>query len=184
MAALKPQPLPSVKKSLWTASGQSLSVLGSRMGQSMGSLWTNFTTGVASSLLNRSLGLTADEANAGKLAGHPAGHKRTQSGFPQEGDSEDHFQTLIESDLETLYDGFQKSRHNQKKTDPADADTDPEAEDQERKLRLEDAKVRALNANGRVDYSVQEYVFISIPWPSWLTNQLFPQGRLRHLVDC
>lgn len=163
MAALKPQSLPSVKKSLWTASGQSLSVLGSRMGQSMGSLWTNFTTGVASSLLNRSLGLTADEANAGKLAGHPVGHKRTQSGFPQEGESEDHFQTLIESDLETLYDGFQKTRHNQKKTDPADADTDLEAEDQERKLRLEDAKVHALNTNGRVDYSVQEYVFISIP---------------------
>ncbi|KAJ5815286.1 hypothetical protein N7474_007063 [Penicillium riverlandense] len=138
MAALKPQPLPSVKKSLWTASGQSLSVLGSRMGQSMGSLWTNFTTGVASSLLNRSLGLPADEAHAGKLAGHP---------------------TLIESDLETLYDGFQKTRHNQKKTDPGDADTDLEAEDQERKLRLEDAKVRALNANGRVDYSVQEGAF-------------------------
>ncbi|KAJ5084299.1 hypothetical protein NUU61_008878 [Penicillium alfredii] len=162
MAALRPQPLPSVKKSLWTTSGQSLSILGSRMGQSVGSLWTNFTSGVASSLLNRSLGLNADEASsAGKL--DPSRHKRTQSGSlsdpPEEGD--DQFPTLIESDLETLYDGFQKSRSHKKthSHSSADADVDLESEDQERKLRLEDAKVRALNSNGRVDYSIQEGAF-------------------------
>ncbi|KAE8379540.1 DDHD domain-containing protein, partial [Aspergillus bertholletiae] len=48
MSSLRPQPLPSVKKSLWAASGQSLSIIGNRVGQSVGSLWTNFTTGVAS----------------------------------------------------------------------------------------------------------------------------------------
>ncbi|CAG8288071.1 unnamed protein product [Penicillium olsonii] len=159
MASLKPQPLPSVKKSLWTTSGQSLSILGSRMGQSVGSMWTNFTTGVASSLLNRSLGLTSDDAPTSHATGKGAGdstHKRTLSGSTQHGsEADDHHQTLIESDLETLYDGFQKSRSNNHGESP-----DPEADtDQERKLKFEDAKVRAMNANGRVDYSIQEGAF-------------------------
>lgn len=165
MAGLKPQPLPSVKKSLWTTSGQSLSILRDRMGQSVGSLWTNFTTGVASSLLNRSLGLNAEEASLGGTGGKPtdsaAGHSRTQSRSTQDSshDSEEHFQTLIDPDLETLYDGFQKSRSENRKdptrsSDNADATLD--SDDQERKVKFEDAKVRALNSNGRVDYSIQE----------------------------
>ncbi|KAJ5365027.1 hypothetical protein N7517_007913, partial [Penicillium concentricum] len=161
MATLKPQPLPSVKKSLWTTSGQSLSILGSRMGQSVGSLWTNFTTGVASSLLNRSLGLNTDDASlAARTSGKPGDestHRRSQSGSTQHGSegSDDHYQTLIDPDLETLYDGFQKSRsvHHGESPDP-DADIS-----QDRKLKFEDAKVRALNANGRVDYSIQEGAF-------------------------
>mgnify|MGYP001658348442 CR=1 FL=1 len=160
MATLKPQPLPSVKKSLWTTSGQSLSILGTRMGQSVGSLWTNFTSGVASSLLNRSLGLNGDDPSAGGALGKQSddkSHKRTQSGSVQHGphESDDHYQTLIESDLETLYDGFQKSRSD-RKPQASSTDPDTDTEDQERKLKFEDAKVRALNANGRVDYSVQE----------------------------
>lgn len=168
MASLKPQPLPSVKKSLWTTSGQSLSILGTRMGQSVGSLWSNFTSGVASSLLNRSLGLSAEEASTPRSTGSirpsddSAGHERTQSGTSQHTsshDSDDHHETLIDHDLETLYDGFQKSRTTHKK-DPtrSSGQTEPglDSEDQERKLKFEDAKVRALNSNGRVDYSIQE----------------------------
>lgn len=166
LSSLKPQPLPSVKKSLWTTSGQGLSILGTRMGQSVGSLWNNFTSGVASSLLNRSLGLNAEEASsAANSSGKPrdvsTGHKRTQSGSPHDAlhDPDDQFQTLIDPDLETLYDGFQKSRSLHRK-DPArssaEAEPDPDSEDQERRLKFEDAKVRALNSNGRVDYSVQE----------------------------
>lgn len=163
MASLKPQPLPSVKKSLWTTSGQSLSILGNRMGQSVGSLWSNFTSGVASSLLNRSLGLPADEApshpGTGKSTSESTGHRRTQTVVTPgtSHDSEDHLQTLIDSDLETLYDGFQKSRSLPKK-DNASSSVDIElgTEDQERRLRFEDAKVRTLNTNGRVDYSIQE----------------------------
>ncbi|KAJ5788098.1 hypothetical protein N7457_003088 [Penicillium paradoxum] len=157
MGSLKPQPLPSVKKSLWTTSGQSLSILGSRMGQSVGSLWTNFTSGVASSLLNRSLGLNGDDASSvardsGKHRDQST-HRRTQSGcVHHESESNDHHQTLIESDLETLYDGFQKSR-----SADHDESLGPNADiDQDRKLKFEDAKVRSLNANGRVDYSIQE----------------------------
>lgn len=159
MASLKPQPLPSVKKSLWTASGQSLSILKDRMGQSVGSLWSNFTSGVASSLLNRHLGLNADEVPTGKSPGIQPGHKRTQSGTPQDPslDSEEQFQTLIDPDLETLYDGFQKRRGTQKKDSTrASGDDDTNSDEQERKMKFEDAKVRSLNSNGRVDYSIQE----------------------------
>lgn len=164
MATLKPQPLPSVKRSIWTASGQSLSLLSSRMGQSVGSLWTNFTTGVASSLLNRSLGLHADASSAAsdpsKLAGDLASHRRTQSGSSPDAShpAGDHFHTLIESDLETLYDGFQKRKSNHQRTLSGSSaiSDDLKSEHKDRKMRLEDAKVRALNANGRVDYSVQE----------------------------
>ncbi|PYI32764.1 DDHD-domain-containing protein [Aspergillus indologenus CBS 114.80] len=108
LSSLKPQPLPSVKKSLWATSGQSLSMIGSRVGQSVGSLWTNFTSGVASSLLNRSLGLSPEDAST-------------------------------------------RSSEN--------AAGAPEADSGSKRILLEDAKVRALNANGRVDYSIQEGAF-------------------------
>ncbi|KAJ5988292.1 hypothetical protein N7481_003502 [Penicillium waksmanii] len=166
MASLKPQPLPSVKKSIWTQSGQSLSIIGSRMGQSVGSLWSNFTSGVASSLLNRSLGLHADEVSSAVNAGaNDRGHKRSQSGSNQDSSQgSDHPQTLIDGDLETLYDGFQKSRDGQKKgqnhaQSTSGSENDLDSEEQERKLKFEDAKVRGLNSNGRVDYSIQEGAF-------------------------
>ncbi|KAJ6151615.1 hypothetical protein N7470_007212 [Penicillium chermesinum] len=163
MATLKPQSLPSVKKSLWTASGQSLSILRDRMGQSVGSLWTNITSGVASSLLNRHLGLTAEDASAAAKANQATGHKRTQSGSPREASQEDeHFHILIDPDIETLYDGFQRGRAEAKEgqdvsSEQAASGNPPE--EQDRKMKFEDAKVRALNANGRVDYSIQEGAF-------------------------
>ncbi|KAJ5777105.1 hypothetical protein N7520_000351 [Penicillium odoratum] len=159
MASLKPQPLPSVKKSLWAASGQSLSILKDRMGQSVGSLWSNFTSGVASSLLNRHLGLNADEAPAtGKPHGNVPGHTHTQSGISHGSShgSEDQFQTLIDPDLETLYDGFQKSRKKDSTLASGEIDIDINSDEQARKMKFEDAKVRSLNSNGRIDYSVQE----------------------------
>lgn len=158
MATLKPQPLPSVKKSLWTTSGQSLSILRDRMGQSVGSLWSNITSGVANSLLNRHLGLNADDTSATARVSQNVEHKRTQSGSRQEPSQEDeHFHTLIDPDIETLYDGFQKSRTNTKQE--TESSGEQTSEDQDRKLKFEDAKVRALNANGRVDYSIQEGAF-------------------------
>lgn len=167
MASLKPQPLPSVKRSLWATSGQSLSILGSRMGQSVGSLWSNFTSGVASSLLNRSLGLPPEEASsvanvAGKaIASEPTAHRYTQSDAPRDAalDDADHSRTLIDADLETLYEGFRKNRNPSKRdraSSSAETNNDLNSEDQERRVKLEDAKVRALNSNGRVDYSLQE----------------------------
>lgn len=162
MSALKPQPLPSVKKSLWTASGQSLSIIGSRVGQSVGSLWSNFTSGVASSLLNRSLGLNSERIPA------PGSNADVQSreaqisptNSPNSGTQvEVRPRTLIEPNLETLYDGIQKARDDQTSSKSSIGDNSaeyPGTEERVKKLKIEDGKVRALNANGRVDYSIQE----------------------------
>ncbi|KAL1864501.1 hypothetical protein Plec18167_009720 [Paecilomyces lecythidis] len=162
MAALKPQPLPSVKKSIWSASGQSLSNISSRVGQSVGSLWTNFTSGVASTLLNRSLGLSADGTHSQPMPNsgvtqpqqHAAGSQEEGIPSPLDGDLGERGekpQTLIEPELETLYEGFRKTRDEKSKTSDF-----LENEERARKLKIEEAKVRSLNSNGRVDYSVQE----------------------------
>lgn len=165
MSSLKPQPLPSVKKSLWTASGQSLSIIGSRVGQSVGSLWSNFTSGVASSLLNRSLGLNSEEmpsnADTQSRSSPATDPSRTNTNTDSSNEYANRPRTLIEPDLETLYDGFQKARSGHKETSSQtstgdDATCYPDSDERARKLKVEDAKVRALNSNGRVDYSVQE----------------------------
>lgn len=72
--------------------------------------------------------------------------------------------TLIDDELQTLFSVFQEKRSTLAKTsneeDPAESAAAGEDRDEEerkaRKLRLEDRKVRALNRNGRVDYSIQE----------------------------
>ena len=58
--------------------------------------------------------------------------------------------------METLYAGFQKRRKSQQ-DDTGTSEPDwIAAEEKGKKLRREEAKVRALNRNGRVDYSIQE----------------------------
>lgn len=168
MASMKPQPLPYVKRSIWGASGQSLTNISARVGQSMGSLWFNFTSGVASSLLNRSLGLNDGMPTGGAQQKDgpdvTAGEKKTVDDIKNassQGNNEQHLPTLLDQELETLYEGFQKRRASEQQDSPEDPDPlkTPEwlkAEDRARKLKTEEAKVRALNSNGRVDYSVQE----------------------------
>ncbi|KAJ0120134.1 DDHD domain-containing protein [Diaporthe amygdali] len=69
--------------------------------------------------------------------------------------------TLLDDDLETLYSKFQKGRADAIKEEGGVQD-EKEREDwlaQENKaakVRREELKVRALNRNGRVDYSIQE----------------------------
>jgi hypothetical protein len=159
MTNLKPQPLPSVKRSIWTASGQSLSNISSRVG----SLWTNFTSGVASSLLNRSLGLQPEDKPSQGLS-HPSDVAASLEARRNAGDNkqplgpgagyESDMSTLMSPNLETLYEGFEKSRSLDKENMSAN-----DMENRARKIRSEEAKVRALNSNGRVDYSIQEGAF-------------------------
>ncbi|KAL2842965.1 DDHD domain-containing protein [Aspergillus pseudoustus] len=160
LSSLKPQPLPSVKRSIWTASGQSLSMIGTRVGQSVGSLWTNFTSGVASSLLNRSLGIISDESSSQSSTTRSQHQPSLQSSADSLGNRSP---TLIDPEIETLYEGFQKAklRRQHAGTDTrGEFDLDKENADRGlRKLRLEDDKVRLLNSNGRVDYSIQEGAF-------------------------
>jgi hypothetical protein len=64
--------------------------------------------------------------------------------------------TLIDDDIETLYAGFQKRQKSQQSDNGQSPHTWAEAEDKGRKLRREEMKVRGLNQNGRVDFSIQE----------------------------
>jgi hypothetical protein len=65
--------------------------------------------------------------------------------------------TLIDDEIETLYAGFQKRRKSHQTDHPSQHEWS-EAEEKGKKLRREEAKVRALNQNGRVDYCIQESV--------------------------
>lgn len=74
--------------------------------------------------------------------------------------------TLIDDELETLYSAFQNSRASVSKTDDGKTGaTWMEEERRAQKVRRDELKVRALNRNGRVDYSIQESVppLISTP---------------------
>ncbi|KAK5018986.1 hypothetical protein LTR60_001280, partial [Cryomyces antarcticus] len=198
MASLKPQPLPYTKRGIFGAPvGQGLTGIGARVGQSVSGLWSSFSSGIASSLLNRSLGISAEDA--GKLGGPTVGTKSsmplsmsagsnlsagTVSTAPvpaadteivgddkkrqiaqnvEDGLTGEHPPTLIDAEIVTLYSGFEKRRRSQQSdADSRDLGESPEwveAEERGRKLRREEAKVRALNTNGRVDYSIQEGAF-------------------------
>jgi len=63
--------------------------------------------------------------------------------------------TLIDDEIETLYSGFQKDRKKIQTEAGGEYDW-AEAEERGKKLRREEMKVRALNSNGRVDFSIQE----------------------------
>jgi hypothetical protein len=62
MSSLKPQALPYTKRGIFGASAsQGLTGIGARVGQSVSGFWSNISSGIASSLLNRSLGFTGED---------------------------------------------------------------------------------------------------------------------------
>lgn len=189
MSSLKPQPLPYIKKGIFGVPGQGFTGIGVRVGQSVSGLWANITSGVASSLLNRSLGLVGDDqiSSSQTMLPGPAQNQSTSSGtgtnitgggpimaplqvdkdktlnVPEEisiGEkSNDHPPTLIDGEIETLYAGFQKRRkslESEEGGDLLDTAERREMDEKARRIKKEEAKVRALNSNGRVDFSIQE----------------------------
>ncbi|KAI9885766.1 MAG: hypothetical protein M1823_002444 [Watsoniomyces obsoletus] len=88
--------------------------------------------------------------------------RKLGSEVPQAASAGEHPPTLMDADIQTLYAGFQKRRKSHQSDESRDLGESPEwtaLEERARKLRDEEAKVRALNSNGRVDYSIQEGVF-------------------------
>ncbi|KAI8957653.1 DDHD domain-containing protein [Daldinia sp. FL1419] len=197
MSSLKPQTLPYTKKGIFGAvAPQGLSGLGVKVGQSVSGLWSSFSAGIASSILNRSLGLSNEDvanfnaANSNNNSQNmPPGtntnlsssnvisdtnaqsektdaRKRAlarQNSSNEKGGNSSYDATLIDDELETLYARFQKKRIEEHKNSASRAEEGQElgeawaAEElKAQKLRREEAKVRALNRNGRVDYSIQE----------------------------
>jgi len=61
-----------------------------------------------------------------------------------------HPPTMLDAEIETLLDGFQRQ---QKSGVLSDGDVD------ESRVRSEEDKVRALNSTGRIDFAIQEGVF-------------------------
>ncbi|KIW62921.1 hypothetical protein PV04_09809 [Phialophora macrospora] len=181
MARLKSQPIPYTKKNLFAAPG--ISNISERVGQQIMSSWYNLTSGVASTLINRSLGITGEEqalaqdkakvVEAAKQGAQPtvdtnlpvADEKRQQelADKAKLSPSTEKAPTLIDSELETLYSGFQKREATtEERDDEAQARSSTEyrqSQERARRLRREEAKVRALNSNGRVDYHIQEGMF-------------------------
>ncbi|GAW18504.1 hypothetical protein ANO14919_079800 [Xylariales sp. No.14919] len=209
MSSLKPQALPYTKRGIFGAvAPQGLSGIGVKVGQSVSGLWSSFSAGIASSLLNRSLGLSnedianfnasnpsanatpssnpgqavASPQNTGSSAAVPnptaqsektdarrkalarqntSGLSSTDPSAPDSNNTNN--STLIDDDLETLYARFQKKRVDEHKDSPSRAEEGRElgaawaAEElKAQKLRREELKVRALNWNGRIDYTIQE----------------------------
>jgi hypothetical protein len=183
MASMKPQLLPYTRNTL----SASVSGIGAKVGQTFGGLWSSLSSGIASSLLNRSLGLTNDDVarmeagsglqtrtapqsvgagtniSSGGVISLPPLHRENTNEKKQQlaeetaaadrdgGDAP----TLIQDDIETLYANFQKSARNRQSEIGSDREWQM-AEEKGKKLRQDEAKVRALNRNGRVDYSIQE----------------------------
>ncbi|KAL9128416.1 MAG: hypothetical protein Q9217_002907 [Psora testacea] len=166
MSSLKPQPLPYTKKGIFDVQGQGLSAIGNRVGQSVSGLWSSVASNVASSFLNRSLGLTADSQPTSatpqiKPKSAPSSVQIGVNGVQEESDEERPI-TLIDNELETLYSGFEKSRKIRQSDESHDLGENSqwaEAEQRAKRLRREEAKVRALNSNGRVDFTIQPGVF-------------------------
>ncbi|KAK1509404.1 DDHD domain-containing protein, partial [Colletotrichum costaricense] len=189
MSTLKPQVLPYTKKGIFgNVAQQGLSGIGMKVGQSVSGLWSSLSAGIASNILNRSLGLSNEDVAKMNSANSPqqvsgAGTNIADSGVisdasklgektnerkKQLADSKSMMgrtsisgneMTLIDDELETLYSKFQEKRVALAKTDDDGGAADwLEAERKAQKLRREEMKVRALNRNGRVDYSIQESV--------------------------
>jgi len=203
MASLKPQPLPYTKKSLFSApAGQGLTGIGARVGQSVTGFWTSLSGGIATSLLQRSLGITGEEATraieppqksraplslaagtnavAGGVVSSPPRPERPAAALHralardgasiEPGEDGAHPPTLLDAELQTLYAGFQaQAGALQGAPRPAGNPLEEDGEgggaahrdgdEQGRRLRREELKVRALNENGRVDYAIQEGAF-------------------------
>ncbi|KAL5585079.1 hypothetical protein FOVSG1_014468 [Fusarium oxysporum f. sp. vasinfectum] len=187
MSTLKPQLLPYTKRGIFgNVAPQGLTGIGAKVGQSVSGLWSSLSAGIASNLLNRSLGLSNEEVAritaSAEGTGPETGTKTANRDVPNAAEKReatdarmkkladsasvpdsgagDHNPTLIDEEIETLYSNFQKSRvgpnKDQETTGTATATADDEK--RARKMRKEEAKVRALNRNGRVDYSIQESV--------------------------
>ena len=143
---------------------RSLGISGSDMGKAAG-------TGPVTSRAPLSMGggtnvsggvLSPPPVSAADVAAEEEKKRRLTESSIAQGEEGEHPPTLIDGEIETLYSGFQKVRKNaQSDAEPADSEENPDwqtLEERAKRLRREEAKVRAINSNGRVDYAIQEYV--------------------------
>lgn len=219
MATLKPQPLPYTKKGMFaTSASQGLTGIGTKMGQSVSGLFASLGSGIANSLLNRSLGLTGEDVasmNAPQIAtqrvsppvlgagtnisgggvipvpalsrSETAEKKRqlaADTANADRGGNGERAPTLIDSDIETLYAGFEKTRKSQASEGGGESNNDWSAEEEKSKrLRKEELKIRALNQSGRIDFAIQESLIEFNPLSTFASHLMYWQDEdLSHFV--
>jgi DDHD domain len=208
MSKLAPQPLPYVKKSIFSnlpSAPSGISAISSRVSQSVQGMWNSFSSGLAHTLINRSLGIVGDDGRMenplplslrltmpvtpGQMsseaeAATAAALAQVQAQAPMSdilsadeakrlvveeagelvhggGDENQNPPTLLSTGLETLFSGFKNAQPTLVEK-PRSAEAIQAENDEKERLRGEDQKVRALNKNGRVDYSIQEYVDFAV----------------------
>ena len=157
MSSLKPQPLPYTKKGIFDLQAQGLSAIGNRVGQSVSGFWSSVAGGISSTLLNRTLGLPA-ESQATLSSPQIQERQNSIKGLDEDIENHTHPPTLIDGELETLYAGFEKNRNSKQSDNSRDLEENSqwtESEKRSKRLKKEEAKVRALNTNGRVDFAIQ-----------------------------
>lgn len=161
MASLKPQPLPYTKRGIFS-SGQlvgGISGIGQSVSRSVSNMWTSLSSGIASSILNRSLGFNDTNLPQSTSSIKVTDTDKKPPSVPGE-DGQQHPPTLIDDEIETLYAGFQKRRKSAVEGEEGEGEEERlEAEEKAAQLKGEEAKVRALNATGRIDFAIQEGVF-------------------------
>lgn len=121
-------------------------------------MWTSLSSGIASSILNRSLGFSDSGIPQSTSSITVTDTDKTRLLKDQDkSDEQQHPPTLIDEEIETLYAGFQKRRKSAVEGEEREAEEDRlEAEEKAAQLKIEEAKVRALNATGRIDFAIQE----------------------------
>lgn len=170
MASVKPHNLPYTKKSLFGVVGpQGLTDIGTKVGQSVSGLFASLSTGISSNLLPASLRISNEEAQLmmkeglaeeapGDAMAEKAKEKTSTPNVSATPNSDEDEQLLVDQTgrFATLYSRFQMTDERNAES-PLDLETDGK-DRKSNKERTAQRKVWALNRNGRVDFSIQEYV--------------------------
>jgi hypothetical protein len=122
-----------------------ISGIGQSVTKSVTNMWTSLSSGIVSSVLNRSLGFDTSSTSQ---------QSKTSASTPPPEDAP-YPPTAIDAEIETLYSGFKKRVPDPTNPEPTHEENQKEAE----RLRNEELKIRALNSTGRIDFAIQEGVF-------------------------
>ncbi|KAK9234487.1 DDHD domain-containing protein [Lipomyces kononenkoae] len=147
MAELKPQAIPSSRKGL-NSQIANIAELTQRVAQSASNMWSSMASGLASTILHKSLGYEADASGTFNAPGDGNGgaspsSEATSSSFRQ--DLAITIHNPPETGVETLYSKFQKESEKLTK-----------AAEEHAKLQRDEELIRGLNYTGRLDFSLQE----------------------------
>ncbi|KAK9456351.1 DDHD domain-containing protein [Dipodascopsis uninucleata] len=142
MAELKPQPIPSTRRGLNTQIAN-IAELTQRVAQSASNMWSSVASGLASSILNKSLGYEAERPTSSSQNATDHNGSNIDSSVSQQD-----LKTPVGKEhekIETLYSKFQQDNGKLAKT-----------ADYHAKLQRDEELIRGLNYTGRLDFALQE----------------------------